>query len=118
MRKQLAGLSDKEILLKLLDSFTEDGFVCRLGMGDSALFQDQSESESVAKKGFIGMTAAQLESFDDDGKLNGVAKLSCYLSSQELITKVMRKIQTYGFSLYAPETDIQPKRVGFLALIS
>lgn len=116
MTLKLAGKNDKEILESLFEAFEEKGIVTRAGIEDKEEFND-AEAIRVANNGFVGITKTQMSSFDDNGKLKALTQLSCRLPDRETITWVMKMIQTYSFSLYEPETYVQPKKVGFLGVI-
>jgi len=116
MESRLSGKSDFERLEALFSAFSDKGLVVRTGINDKEEFSDE-EAEAVAQEGFIGITQSQLEAFDGDGQLRQLTQISCRLPDRDTIVWVMKTAQTYGFSLYEPETYVQPKKVGFIALI-
>lgn len=116
MESRLSGNSDFERLEALFGAFADKGLIVRTAISDEEEFSDK-EADAVAEKGFVGIAKSQLDAFDSNGELKDLAQLSCRLPDRETIVWVMKTTQTYGFSLYEPETYLQPRKVGFLGLI-
>jgi hypothetical protein len=113
----LANKSDLERLeLALEHVCTQYGAITKVGISNTEHFSDD-ESEAVAKQGFLALAKSELEHVDDDGFFTDLVSLSCYAPNEKAGMNFMRTLQTYGFLMYEPDTDVKPKKVGFIALL-
>lgn len=93
------------------------GILTKVGIANTESFTT-AEGEKVAQSGFVGLSKSEMASYlTDDGFITDLLRLSCFVPSPKMRLLVLRTLQTYGFLLYEPETNITPGEVGFIALI-
>jgi len=111
----VANKSDLEKIKLALEALADKhDMIAKTSISDTEKFAD-TEAHKVANNGFIALTKSQ-EKKHLQGEDNLVL-LSCYTPTKESGLRMLRILQTYGFSLYEPETHFQPKQVGQIALI-
>lgn len=116
--KILSGKTDLERLKLSLATVSEGlGVVTKVGVGDQVAFA-KDEQLKVKENGFLALTQKELDgSFTEDGAIKNIAYLSVYSPAFEKGLRILRTLQTFGFSLHKDKTDLPVKRVGFIALI-
>lgn len=113
--KEVANKTDLERIKLALKALSDKhNMVAKTQISDTEKFTEL-EAPKVADNGFIALTSSQEEEHLQ-GEDNLVL-LSCYTPTKESGLRMLRMLQTYGFSLYEPETSFQPKQVGQIALI-
>lgn len=119
VERKMEGLTDRERLTKVLDAISEDlNILVAYNITDEQKF-NQEDGERVARYGFIGLSANEEASrFNEQGFITETCWLSARLPNREMIIAVFRYLQTFGFSIHDPQTTVQPKKVGFISLLS
>lgn len=115
---RLQGKTDVQRLGLCLDFLEQrHGFVTKIGISDTESFS-QSDGERVAASGFVGVSETEMNEYvNGDGFITDLLRVSCFVPAARQRLLLLRALQTFGFLLYEPETNIKPGEVGFVALI-
>lgn len=116
MERNLEGKSDWSRVMQLFAQLSAENIVTAVDIQDSHRLEGE-EQVKVAKYGFVGICESQNAYIDSDGYFTDLVVLSTYAPTEDFRMKILSAFQLYGFDIYEPETRVNPKQVGSIALI-